>query len=138
MSSARWKRVAMFGCETLAMLVIAFCTGEAWAQSVEQGEAVFRKCAACHAIGEGAVNKVGPVLNGVVGRPAGTFEGYSYSAANKNSGLIWDEDTLRAYLVSPQAKVPGTKMSFAGLQKQSEIESVIMYLKQFDAAGKKM
>ena len=127
----------MFRCGTFAALIVAFCTGDAWAQSVEQGEAVFRKCAACHAIGEGAVNKVGPVLNGVVGRPAGTFEGYSYSAANKNSGLIWDEDTLRAYLVSPQAKVPGTKMSFAGLQKQSEIESVIMYLKQFDAAGHK-
>ncbi len=121
----------------LTGLAVAFGCGSAFAQSVEQGEAVFRKCAACHAIGEGAVNKVGPVLNGVVGRAAGLYEGYAYSAANKNSGLTWDEDTLRAYLASPQAKVPGTKMSFAGLSKQSEIESIILFLKQFDAAGNK-
>ncbi len=129
-----------FFCLASAALAAAFSVfaGTALAQSVEQGEAVFRKCAACHATGEGAVNKVGPVLNGVVGRPAGTYEGYSYSAANKSSGLIWDEDTLRTYLQSPQAKVPGTKMSFAGLQKSSDIESVILYLKQFDASGHKM
>lgn len=131
------KMDSMFRRAIFAGLIMGFCCGSVWAQSVEQGEAVFRKCAACHAIGEGAVNKVGPVLNGVVGRAAGSYEGYAYSAANKNSGLIWDEDPLRAYLVSPQAKVPGTKMSFAGLQKQSEIESIILYLKQFDAAGNK-
>ena len=108
----------------------------ALAQSVEQGEAVFRKCMACHAIGEGAVNRVGPQLNGVVGRKAGTAEGYAYSQANKTSGLVWDEDTLREYLRDPRAKVPGTKMTFAGLPKPDDIESVILYLKKFDAAGK--
>lgn len=105
--------------------------------SAELGEAVFKKCMACHAIGEGAVNKVGPQLNGVVGRKSGTVEGYSYTDANKNSGLTWDEATLKDYLKDPRAKVPGTKMSFAGLQKPEDIDNIIAYLKQFGADGKK-
>lgn len=101
------------------------------------GEKVFLKCRACHQIGEGAKDAVGPVLNGVVGRKAGTYPGYSYSDANKNSGLTWDEATLKEYLKNPRAKVPGTKMIFAGLTKDEDIDDVIAYLKQFGPDGKK-
>ena len=101
------------------------------------GEKVFLKCRACHQIGEGAKNAVGPVLNGVVGRKAGTYPDYSYSDANKNSGITWDEATLKEYLKNPRAKVPGTKMIFPGLTKDEDIDNVIAYLKQFGADGKK-
>src|SRR5579871_5891253 len=101
------------------------------------GEKVFLKCRACHQIGEGAKNAVGPVLNGVVGRKAGTYPDYTYSDANKNSGLTWDEATLKEYLKNPRAKIPGTKMIFAGLTKDADIDDVIAYLKQFGPDGKK-
>ena len=102
------------------------------------GEKVFLKCKACHQIGEGAKDAVGPVLNGVVGRKAGTYPDYSYSDANKNSGLTWDEATLTEYLKNPRAKVPGTKMIFPGLPKDEDISNVIAYLKQFGPDGKKL
>ena len=104
------------------------------ARSARKG---FLKCKACHQIGEGAKNAVGPVLNGIVGRKAGTYPDYSYSDANKNSGLTWDEATLKEYLKNPRAKVPGTKMIFPGLTKDEDIDNVIAYLKQFGADGKK-
>lgn len=99
------------------------------------GASVFKRCMACHKVGPDATNGVGPVLNGVAGRPAGVYPGYSYSAANKNSGLIWDEATLASYLRAPSQVVPGTKMMFPGLKKDQEIANVIAYLKQFDAKG---
>ena len=113
-------------------------SGAALAQDAAAGEIVFKKCKVCHQIGEGAHNMVGPVLNGVVGRPAGTYPGYNYSAANKGSGLTWDEPTLTVYLHNPQAKVPGTKMTFPGLASEDDIKNVIAYLKTFDKDGKKM
>jgi cytochrome c len=108
------------------------------AQDVAAGEHVFLKCRACHQIGEGAHDSVGPVLNGVVGRKAGIYPDYNYSEANKNSGLTWDEATLKEYLKNPQAKVPGTKMSFPGLTKEKDIDDVIAYLKAFGPDGKKL
>jgi cytochrome c len=91
---------------------------------------------ACHQIGTNAQNGIGPVLNGVVGRPAGVYPGYNYSAANKNSGLVWDEQTLARYLRAPAEIVPGTKMIFFGVRKTQDLVDIIAYLKQFDAAGK--
>jgi cytochrome c len=120
-----------------AGLVLAGSAGAASAQDAALGEKVFLKCKICHQIGEGAKNAVGPVLNGVVGRKAGTYPDYSYSDANKNSGLTWDEATLKEYLKDPRAKVPGTKMIFPGLPKDEDIANVIAYLKQFGADGKK-
>ncbi len=107
------------------------------AQDAALGEKVFLKCKACHQIGEGAKNAVGPVLNGIVGRKAGTYSDYSYSDANKNSGFTWDEATLKEYLRNPRVKVPGTKMIFPGLPKDEDIDNVIAYLKQFGPDGKK-
>jgi cytochrome c len=105
--------------------------------NAEAGASVFKRCMACHAVGPDAKNGVGPVLNGVVGRAAGTYPGYNYSAANKNSGLTWDKPTLTTYLHAPRKLVPGTKMTFAGLSKDQEIADVIAYLKQFNAQGQK-
>ena len=102
------------------------------------GEKVFVKCRACHQIGEGAHNAVGPELNGLVGRHTGSIADYDYSDANKNSGLTWDEATFREYIKGPQAKIPGTKMTFAGLSKESDINNIVAYLKQFGPDGKKM
>jgi cytochrome c len=121
----------------LAAFILASSIGAANAQDAALGEKVFAKCKACHQIGEGAKIAVGPVLNGVVGRKAGTYPGYSYSDANKNSGITWDEATLKEYLKNPRVKVPGTKMIFPGLTKESDIDNVIAYLKQFGPDGKK-
>ncbi|MDJ1157051.1 cytochrome c family protein [Chelatococcus sp. SYSU_G07232] len=102
------------------------------------GEKVFLKCRACHQVGETAKNAVGPKLNGLFGRKAGTIEGFSYSDANKNSGITWDEATFREYIKDPKAKIPGTKMVFVGLKVDREIDDVIAYLKQFGPDGKKV
>ena len=101
------------------------------------GEKVFAKCRACHQIGESAHNSVGPELNGLIGRKTGSVPDYSYSDANKNSGLTWDEATFREYIKDPKAKIPGTKMTFPGLTKQSDVDNIVAFLKQFGPDGKK-
>jgi cytochrome c len=123
----------------LAVMAIAMAGSVcgAAAQDLAAGETSFKKCLACHAVGEGAKNKVGPVLNGLAGRKSGTIEGYNYSEANKNSGITWDEATFRDYIKDPRAKVPGTKMVFPGIKNENEITNLWAYLNQFDAAGKK-
>jgi cytochrome c len=122
---------------TAVVALAASAGGAANAQDAAAGEHVFNKCRACHQIGEGAHNMVGPSLNGIVGRHSGVFPDYSYSDANKNSGLTWDEATLKEYLKNPRAKVPGTKMAFAGISSDADIDDVIAYLKQFGPDGKK-
>ena len=123
---------------SIAGAALVASIGAAAAQDAAAGEKVFAKCKVCHQIGESAKNLVGPVLNGVVGRPAGTYPGYHYSDANKNSGITWDEATLKVYLKNPKAKVPGTKMVFPGLTSDDDIANVIAYLKQFGPDGKKI
>ena len=103
----------MRGLVLVALLAVAGA-GEVRAQDAAAGEKVFGVCKMCHQIGESAKNAVGPVLNGVMGRKAGSYPGYSYSDANKNSGITWDEATFREYIKDPKAKVPGTKMIYAG------------------------
>ena len=111
--------------------------GPTQAQDAAAGEKVFAQCRACHQVGETAKNAVGPVLNGLFGRKAGTVEGYAYSPANKNSGITWDEATFRDYIKDPRAKIPGTKMIYAGVKDEQRVTDLVAYLKQFDAAGKK-
>jgi cytochrome c len=108
-----------------------------YAQDAAAGEKIFAQCRACHQVGPTAKNAVGPVLNGLFGRVAGTVEGYSYSPANKNSGIKWDEATFREYIKDPKAKIPGTKMIYPGLKDDKRIDDLIAYLKQFDAKGQK-
>jgi len=108
----------------------------ALAQDVAAGKTSFNKCMACHAVGEGAKNKVGPELNGLDGRHSGTAEGYSYSDANKNSGITWNEAQFKEYIKDPKAKVPGTKMVFAGIKDEKEAGDLWAFLAQYDKDGK--
>ncbi len=111
--------------------------GPAVAQEIDEalaaeGERVWRQCQACHQIGEGAQNRVGPHLNGVIGRQAGSLEGFRYSNAMVEAGeegLVWDEPTLEDYLENPRAKVPGTSMAFAGLRQEQQRDAVVEYIK---------
>lgn len=98
------------------------------------GEKVFRKCKACHAVGDGAKNRVGPMLNGVVDNPAGRNADFKYSSglqAAAADGLVWDEEALETFLTKPRDFIKGTKMSFAGLKDEEDIEDVIAYLRTF-------
>jgi cytochrome c len=116
-------------------LTLLASAGAAQAQDAAAGEKVFAQCRACHQVGPNAKNAVGPVLNDLFGRTAGSVEGYNYSPANKNSGITWDEATFSEYIKNPRAKIPGTKMIYAGLKDEKRINDLIAYLKQFDAGG---
>ena len=122
---------------TIVCLVGLLAATSGQAQDIAAGERVYTQCRACHQVGETAKNIIGPELNGLFGRKAGSVEGFSYSPANKNSGLTWDEATFRDYIKDPRAKMPGTKMVYAGLKDEQRITDLIAYLKQFDASGKK-
>ncbi|MDO8400493.1 MAG: cytochrome c family protein [Bradyrhizobium sp.] len=112
-------------------------TASASAQDAAAGEKSFNKCRACHQVGETAKNVVGPVLNGLFGRKSGMVAGYNYSDANKNSGITWDEAVFADYIKDPKAKIPGTKMTFAGIKNEQEIKDLTAFLKQFGNDGKK-
>lgn len=118
-------------------MVTGMLTGLAKAQDLAAGEQSFKKCLPCHSAGEGAKNKVGPVLNGLDGRQSGSIEGYNYSEANKKSGITWDEASFLDYIKDPRAKVPGTKMIFAGIKNEKEAKNLWAYLEQFAADGAK-
>ena len=121
----------------MALLAMAATAPAARAQDAAAGAQVFRKCLPCHAVGPGAKNKVGPELNGLDGRHSGSAAGYSYSAANKNSGIVWTEETFEEYIKDPRGKIPGTKMIFPGIKNEKDIDSLWAYLKQFGPDGSK-
>ena len=122
----------------IAGVTVLTSTAASLAQDAASGEKVFVVCKACHQIGETAKNAVGPALNGIIGRKAGTYAGYNYTDANKNSGLTWDEPTFRDYIKDPKAKIPGTKILYAGLKDEQKISDLLAYLKQYGPDGKKM
>ena len=125
---------------TLSALVViassAVTASAALAQDAAAGKTSFNKCLPCHSIGEGAKNKVGPELNGLDGRKSGTAEGYNYSDANKNSGITWNEAQFKEYIKDPKAKVPGTKMTFAGIKNDKEVNDLWAFISQYDKDGK--
>jgi cytochrome c len=114
---------------------LVLSSGAALAQDVTAGEASFRKCAPCHSIGPDAANKVGPLLNGLDGRKSGTVAEFNYSDANKASGITWSEAVFKEYIKDPRAKVPGTKMVFAGIKSEKEVGDLWAYVSQFDKDG---
>ncbi|MDI1346772.1 MAG: cytochrome c family protein [Pseudolabrys sp.] len=120
----------------MAAAIAALSAQTALAQDVAAGEQSFKKCLPCHAIGDGAKNKVGPVLNGIDGRHSGSVADYSYSDANKNSGITWDETQFLDYIKDPRAKIKNTKMIFPGIKNETEAKNLWAYLKQFGADGK--
>jgi cytochrome c len=109
----------------LAVAMIALTPAAAHAADAEAGKTVFNKCKACHQVDK---NAVGPMMKGVIGRAAGSVEGYKYSDAMKNSGLTWDAATLKEYLADPKKKVPGNKMVFAGIKDPTDEDNLIAYL----------
>jgi cytochrome c len=122
---------------TIAALALAASTAAARAQDVAAGETSFKnKCQICHDVGEDARNKLGPPLNGLDGRKAGTVEGFSYNEGLKNSGITWSEETFKEYIKDPRAKIPDTKMLFPGIKDEREIGNLWAHLKQFGPDGK--
>jgi len=106
------------------------------AQDAAAGQRVFNQCRSCHQAGEAARNGIGPHLNGLFSRQAGSVPGFSYSEANKGSGITWDEAVFAEYIRNPKAKVPGTKMAFAGLRDDKQVADLTAYLRQFGPDGK--
>ena len=125
----------MLAAGSIGLVFLTFSPAQA--QDAEAGQRVFNQCRACHQVGEGAKNLVGPAMNGLFGRKSGTVEGYSYSEANKNSGITWDEAVFADYIKDPKARIPGTKMIYAGLKNEQQVKDLTAYLKQFGADGKK-
>ena len=121
----------------LAAAALCVAAAPAMAADPAAGEKAFAVCKACHKVGEGAKNGVGPVLNGVVGRAAGSAEGYNYSDAMKNSGITWHEANLAEYIKNPTEKVPGNKMMHAGVKDDTKLADIIAFLGQFNADGTK-
>lgn len=134
--------VAVAGMLTAPMAVAEAMDKEALMAAVEalggdtaKGEKVFRKCKACHQVGDEASNKTGPILNGIVGSPAGANEEFKYSDALKTAadgGLVWTPEELIGFLTKPKEYMPGTKMSFAGLRKEADRAGIVAYLATFE------
>lgn len=120
----------------LVVLATSALASSALAQDAAAGKTSFNKCLPCHAIGEGAKNKVGPELNGIDGRKSGTAPDYNYSDANKNSGITWGEAVFKEYIKDPKAKIPGTKMTFAGIKNENEVNNLWAYVSSFGPDGK--
>ncbi len=107
----------------------------AYAADPVRGEKVFRKCKACHAVGDGAKSKIGPALNGIIDNEIASVEGYKYSKAfmtRKQEGFVWTVEALDAYLEKPKSVIQGGKMSFVGLRKSADRADVIAYLRKFE------
>jgi cytochrome c len=111
----------------LAGLMLAQCPAQA--QDATSGERSFGKCRICHEVGTEAKNRIGPHLNKVLGRVAGSVEGYQFSTANRMSAVTWNEENLSAFIRDPRAYMPGTKMAFAGIKNEKELLDLVAYLK---------
>jgi cytochrome c len=125
-----------------ALRLLAICAAGATAataaraQDPAAGQNSFTLCTICHALGEGAQNKLGPILNGLDGRRSGSVAGYEYSAALKNANIVWSEDTVKEFIKNPAAKVPGTKMTFSFTKGDKDAADLWAYIKQFGPDGK--
>ena len=120
----------------IAIIALAASTATTMAQDAAAGEQVFRRlCSPCHDVEEAKI-KLGPPLSGIDGRKSGSVDGYSYSEANKNSGITWSKDQFLDYIKDPKAKIPGTKMVFAGIKNEKEANDLWTYVSSFDKDGK--
>lgn len=115
----------------MSVAVVTLASGSVLAQEGDPaaGQRVFNKCRACHVV-DADTNRVGPYLHGVFGRPAGTAEGFNYSPALKDSGIVWDEGTIGEYVADPRNYIPGNRMAFPGLRSEQEITDLLAYLKE--------
>ena len=117
----------------LTLMTVIFFSPAAQAGDAEKGAKTYRKCVSCHMVGPKAKNRVGPQLNAIIGREIASIDGYKYSKgmiAYASEQKVWTEENLAAYLAAPRKVVKGTRMSFAGLRKETDRDNVIAYLKQ--------
>jgi cytochrome c len=122
----------------MAAVALAASAAPSLAQDATAGEPVFKRlCLPCHDVGPEAKVKLGPPLNGIDGRKAGTLEGYNYSEANKSSGITWSEQAFPSYIRAPMQAMPGTRMAFVGIKNDKDIADLWAYLKQFGPDGQK-
>ena len=121
------KKHVLFG--LMAGVALMAGVSSASAQDAAAGEKVFNACKACHTL-EAGKNRVGPSLHGLIGRPAGSVEGFAYSPAMKNAGVTWTDENLAKYLADPKGFVAGNKMAFAGVKKEDDLKNLIAFLKQ--------
>ena len=120
----------------IVALVLSATTTVVRAQDPAAGQNTFALCAICHAVGEGAQNKLGPILNGLDGRRSGSVPGYDYSDALKSAGIVWNESTFKEFIANPAAKVPGTKMTLSFTRGDKDATDLWAYVKQFGPDGK--
>ena len=120
----------------MIVLALSTTTTMARAQDPAAGQNSFTLCAICHAVGEGAQNKLGPILNGLDGRRSGSVAGYDYSDAMKNAGIVWSEATFKEFIANPGTKVPGTKMTLSFTKGDKDATDLWAYIKQFGPDGK--
>ena len=113
----------------LAAVCVVAAAGSVQAADLKKGKKVFNRCKACHSL-EAGKKKVGPSLHGVFGRTSGTVEGYKYSKAMMEAGIVWDETTIAEYLKAPKTYIKGNKMAFAGIKKDADMENLMAYLKE--------
>jgi cytochrome c len=118
------RPAALFAC------LVLLAPGAAAAADAAAGQAIFARCRICHNVQAGAPNTVGPNLHGVFGRKAGSAPNFLYSAAMKDSSIVWDDETLRKYLQNPKDFIPGNKMAFPGIKDENEISNLLAYLHQ--------
>ena len=112
----------------LLAFTVLLTPGSGRAADAAAGQAAFAKCKICHTVDAGGRNLVGPNLHGVFGRKAGTADGFTYSAAMKNSSIVWDDDTMAKYLRDPRGSMPGNKMAFPGIKNDTEMADLFAYL----------
>jgi cytochrome c len=120
------RDAATVGAFIAVLMIAGLVASLSYAQDAEHGKSVFQACAACHATDH--ANRVGPGLEGIVGRKAGTVPGFHYSNAMKNAGIVWDDKWLNAYLESPQKAVPGNRMPYPGLKDATDRADLVAYL----------
>jgi cytochrome c len=134
--SRPWKG-RMMRRATISTLTLVTSMGTALAQDIAAGETSFRKCQLCHDVGENAKNKLGPELDGLNGRKAGSVENFNYSEGLKSSGINWTQETFKEFIKDPRGKIPSTTMLFPGIKDDKELGDLWAYLMQFGPDGKK-
>src|SRR5258706_2004457 len=133
-----WEEEKRMRIGLIAAMARAASSGTRLAQDPGAGEKVFRRfCSPCHDVGPEAKTKLGPPLNGIEGRKAGTIEGFNYSEANKSSGIVWSAESFDKYIRAPMQEMPGTRMAFVGVKNDKDITHLLAYLKQFGPDGAK-